>query len=214
VALRPQPPAPQFFEPPVQPVPLRGLWTGVAAAALIVLAFIGGAFKEIAARWRGIVLAHIFFLTLWLAIQVFFFATGAYWCFPSESPKWVEGLSKYFPHISRCLPTVSSHASLGSPSSLAVSSVSSPTGPPSGSSSASVGSPAAPSSASRTIPSSGSTGGPFHGSTTNCWRDRSLSGNCFARAEPHRKLPPPRFRSPGPSAFPCRRSSNCWSDAI
>lgn len=220
MALRPQPPAPRFFEPPVEPVPLGGLWTGAAAIALMVVAFIGGVFKEIAARWRGIVLTHIFFLTLWLAIQVFFFATGAYWCFPSESPKWVEAFSKYFPQISRCMPTLSSHASLGSPGSLAVSSspAASAPGPPAastpGSSSASsVSSPVAPSSGLRTVPSSGSTAGLFPGSTTNCWRDRSVSGNCFAHAEPNRKPPPPRFRSSGPSAS-CRRSGNCWPDSI
>jgi hypothetical protein len=200
VALRPQPPAPQFFEPPVEPVTLRGLWTGAVAAALLVAVFLGGVFKEIAAHWRGIVLAHIFFLTLWLAIQVFFFATGAYWCFPSEGPKWIERFSKYFPQISRCLPTVSSHASLETPGSLTASPPVSP--------SVSSPSPAVPSSGSRMVPSFGST------TVTNCWRDRSVRGNCFARTEFHRKFPPPRFRSPVPSASPCRRSYNCWSDAI
>jgi hypothetical protein len=246
VALRPQPPAPQFFEPPIQPEPLRGAWIGAVAAASGVVALIGGAFKEIAARWRGIVLAHIFFLTLWLAIQVFFFATGAYWCFPSEGPKWVEGLSKYFPQISRCGPTISSHGSLSSPGSLAVSSLGSPTVSSAGSATASFpgspaasfpgspavsspGSPAVSSLGSPTVsspgsptasflgspafPSPGPAAGPSRGAIANCWRDRSLGNNCFARAEPHRKLPP-HFRSRGPSAFPCRRSNNCWSDAI
>jgi hypothetical protein len=213
VALRPQPPAPQFFERPVEAVPLRGLWTGAVAAALLVAVFLGGVFKEIAAHWRGIVLAHIFFLTLWLALQVFFFATGAYWCFPSESPKWVEGLSKYFPRISRCVPTVSSHASLESPGSLAVSPLGSPTASPPASPSASSPSvssppPAVPSPGSRMVPSFSSA------TAANCWRDRSVRGNCFARTESYRKLSPHRFRSLGPSASPCRRSYNCWSDAI
>lgn len=215
MALRPQPPAPRFFEPPVEPVPLRGVWTAAAAAALMAIAFVGGLFKEIAARWRGIVLTHIFFLTLWLAIQVFFFATGAYWCFPSDSPKWVGVLSNYFPHVSRCVSTLSSRASLDSPGSLAVSSlaspkVSTPDSPPA----SPVGSPAASSSAPRAVPSSGSTGSLLPGPTTTCWRDRSLGGSCFARGELHRKLPPSRSHPAGPSVFPCRRPYGCGSDSI
>jgi len=220
VALRPQPPAPPLFVPPVAPEPLRGVWTGAVAAALLVLTVVGEAFKQIAARWRGIVLAHIFFLTLWLAIQVFFFATGAYWCFPSESPKWVEGLSKYFPQISRCSPAVSVHGSLPNPGPLAVSSVgalrASPPGSPTASSLGSpppspLGSPAASSPGPPAAPSPGSAAGWSSRSVANCWRDRSLGGNCYARAEPHRKLPPARFRYP---SNPCRRPHDCGWDAI
>jgi hypothetical protein len=45
----------------------------------------------------------------------------------------------------------------------------------------------------------------------NCWRDRSVSGNCYGRTEARRKLPPARFRYP---AYPCRRPSDCGWDAI
>jgi len=227
VALRPQPPVPQFFEPPVQPEPLRGLWTDVVAAAALVFGVIEGALKQIAARWRGIVLAHIFFLTLWLAIQVFFFATGAYWCLPSENSNFVGWFSKLLPQMSRCGPAVSVLGSLPSAGSVAVSSLGLPKASP-GSASApsprsaaasSPASPAAPSPASPAASSPTAPAAPFAGSAAgwssksvaNCWRDRSAGSNCYGRAEAHRKLPPARFRYP---AYPCRRPSDCGWDAI
>jgi hypothetical protein len=220
VALRPQPPVPQFFEPPVQPEPLRGLWTDVVAAAALVFGVLEAALKQIAARWRGIVLAHIFFLTLWLAIQVFFFATGAYWCLPSESSKFVGWFSKLLPQVSRCGPAVSVLGSLPSAGSVAVSSVGLPRSTSPGSASASSPrSEAAASSASPAASSAGPPAAPYAGSgagwssksVANCWRDRSAGGNCYARTEAHRKLPPARFRYP---AYPCRRPSDCGWDAI
>ena len=219
MALRPQPPVPQFFEPPVQPEPLRGLWTDVVAAVLLVFGVIEGALKQIAARWRGIVLAHIFFLTLWLAIQVFFFATGAYWCLPSENSKFVGWFSTFLPQISRCGPTVSVLGSLPSAGSVAVSSLGLPKASP-GSASApsppsaaasSPASPAAPSPTAPAAPSPGSAAGWSSKSVASCWRDRSAGSNCYGRAEAHRKLPPARFRYP---AYPCRRPSDCGWDAI
>jgi hypothetical protein len=222
VALRPQPPVPQFFEPPVQPEPLRGLWTDIVAAAALVFGVIEGALKQIAARWRGIVLAHIFFLTLWLAIQVFFFATGANWCLPSESSKFVEWFSKLLPQMSRCGPTVSVLGSLPSAGSVAVSSPGLPKASSPGSASASSprsasasppASPAAQSSGppATATPSPGSAAGWSSKSVANCWRDRSAGSSCYGRAEAHRKLPPARFRYP---AYPCRRPSDCGWDAI
>jgi hypothetical protein len=219
VALRPQPSVPQFFEPPVQPEPLRGLWTDVVAAAALVFGVIEGALKQIAARWRGIVLAHIFFLTLWLAIQVFFFATGAYWCLPSENSKFVGWFSKLLPQMSRCGPAVSVLGSLPSAGSVAVSSLGPQKAPSAGSASTpSPGSPAAASSGSPAVPSPGPPAAPYAGSgaawssksVANCWRDRSAGSNCYGRAEAHRKLPPARFRYP---ANPCRRPSDCGWDA-
>ncbi len=227
MALRPQPPVPQFFEPPVQREPLRGLWTDVVAAASLIFGLIEEALRQIAARWRGIVLAHIFFLTLWLAIQVFFFATGAYWCLPSENSKFVEWFSKLLPQMSRCGPAVSVLGSLPSAGSVAVSSLGLPKASP-GSASApspwsaaasspaspatpSPASPAAPSPTAPAAPSPGSAAGWSSKSVANCWRDRSAGGNCYGRAEAHRKLPPARFRYP---AYPCRRPSDCGWDAI
>ena len=219
MALRPQPPVPQFFEPPVQPEPLRGLWTDVVAAAALVFGVIEAALKQIAARWRGIVLAHIFFLTLWLAIQVFFFATGAYWCLPSENSKFAGWFSKLLPQMSRCGPAVSVLGSLPSAGSVAVSSLGLPKASP-GSASApsppsaaasSPASPAAPSPTAPAAPSPGSAAGWSSKSVASCWRDRSAGSNCYGRAEAHRKLPPARFRYP---AYPCRRPSDCGWDAI
>jgi hypothetical protein len=220
VALRPQPSIPQFFEPPVRPEPLRGLWTDVVAAAALVFGVFEGVLKQIAARWRGIVLAHIFFLTLWLAIQVFFFATGAYWCLPSENSKFVGWFSKLLPQISRCGPTVSVLGSLPSADPLAVSSLGLQKAPSAGSAPASSprsaaapppASPAAPSSGSPAAPSAGSGAAWSSKSVANCWRDRSAGSNCYGRTEAHRKLPPARFRYP---ANPCRRPSECGWDAI
>jgi hypothetical protein len=220
VALRPQPPVPQFFEPPVQPDPLRGLWTDAVAVAALVFGVIEGALKQIAARWRGIVLAHIFFLTLWLAIQVFFFATGAYWCLPAENSKFVGWFSKLLPQISRCGPTVSVLGSLPSAGSVAVSSLGLQKAPSAGSASASSPhSGAAASSGSPAVPSAGPPAAPYAGSganwssksVANCWRDRSAGSNCYGRTEAHRKLPPARFRYP---SYPCRRPSDCGWDAI
>ena len=219
MALRPQPPVSQFFEPPVQPDPLRGLWTDIVAAAALVFGVIEGALKQIAARWRGIVLAHIFFLTLWLAIQVFFFATGAYWCLPSENSNFVGWFSKLLPQMSRCGPAVSVLGSLPSAGSVAVSSLGLPKASP-GSASApsprsaaasSPASPAAPSPTAPAAPSPGSAAGWSSKSVANCWRDRSAGSNCYGRAEAHRKLPPARFRYP---SYPCRRPSDCGWDAI
>lgn len=219
MALRPQPPVSQFFEPPVQPDPLRGLWTDIVAAAALVFGVIEGALKQIAARWRGIVLAHIFFLTLWLAIQVFFFATGAYWCLPSENSNFVGWFSKLLPQISRCGPAVSVLGALPSAGSVAVSSLGLPKASP-GSASApsppsaaasSPASPAAPSPTAPAAPSPGSAAGWSSKSVASCWRDRSAGSNCYGRAEAHRKLPPARFRYP---AYPCRRPSDCGWDAI
>lgn len=195
-------PAPPLIAPP-DPPPLRWLWTGAKKAL-----------DEIAARWRGIVLAHIFFLTLWFAVQVFFFATGAYWCFPAKSSKFVESFSKYFLQISQCGPAISSHGSLAAPSSLAASSPgSSTTSSPGaasssgGSAASSSGSPPPSSPAPSAAPSSGSATAWSSRSVANCWRDRSIgSTGCYARAERHRKLPPHRSRYP---AFPCRRSYDC-----
>jgi hypothetical protein len=220
VALRPQPPVPQFFEPPVQPDPLRGLWTDVVAAVSLVFGVLEEALKQIAARWRGIVLAHLFFLTLWLAIQVFFFATGAYWCLPSENSKFAGWFWKFLPQISRCGPTVAVLGSLPSAGSVAVSSLGVQKASSAGSLAASSPrSPAAASSASPAVPSPGAPAAPFAGSgaswssksVANCWRDRSVGSNCYARTEAHRKLPPARFRYP---AHPCRRPSDCGWDAI
>jgi hypothetical protein len=228
VALRPQPPVPQsvpqFFEPPVAPEPLRRLWTGALAAASLILAALGRVFKEIAARWRGIVLAHIFFLTLWLAVQVFFFASGAYWCFPSEGSKFVEWFSKYFPQVSRCGPPVASHDAPPSRTPFAVSAFGWAKATPAGSAaadgaSASSGSASATSSPASSPPSSSpasstasAAGSPSQWSSksiANCWRNRSVgSGSCFGRAEAR----PKRSRYP---TYPCRRPSECgWGNAI
>jgi hypothetical protein len=229
VALRPQPPVPQipqFFEPPVARDPLGGLWAGALAAALLIFAAVGSVFQQIAARWRGIVLAHIFFLTLWLAMQVFFFTTGAYWCIPNENSKFLEWFSKAFPQIARCGPVISVRGSLPPPTSVAASSLGSPKAAPPGSVSspgASASSPGASAvSSSRSPPPSSlpSPAAPYAGSASgwssksiaNCWRDRSVgSGSCYGRTAASRKSAPARSRYP---AHPCRNPYECGWDPI
>jgi hypothetical protein len=227
VASRPQPPvprsAPQFFEPPTAPEPLLGLWAGVLAAASLIFAALGRVFKEIAARWRGIVLAHIFFLTLWLAVQVFFFVSGAYWCLPDENSKFVEWFSKYFPQVSRCGPPLASHGATPPTATLAVTFGSPKAAPTSSASSAdasasSSDAPAASASPSPPLPSPPSSTASSAGlppawsakSIANCWRNRSVDGgSCYGRAEARRKSAPARSRYP---AYPCRRPSECGWD--
>jgi hypothetical protein len=87
---------------PPGPAPQSGFWLGIAAAVLAIASVISAFCKEIAARWRGIVVAHLFFLTLWLAIQVFFFATGAYWCVPGNGSRFVQWLTMSFTHVAHC----------------------------------------------------------------------------------------------------------------
>jgi hypothetical protein len=58
---------PSIVEPPLESSPLL-------AGTLLVFSVVGEVFKQIAARWRGIILLNIFFFTIWIAIQVFQFA--------------------------------------------------------------------------------------------------------------------------------------------
>ena len=151
-----------LLEPPVEPAPLSRFLIFVGAVALAVVTFVGVVARAIASRWRGILLAHIFFLTLWLALQVFLYAKNAYGYLRDNVPLWF------------------SRVEVGS---------SSTSSPPSSS------------------PTPSSKPSPSKPAITNCWRDRALDGNCFARAEPHRKVAPHRLRIPEPP--PCRRFYMC-----
>jgi hypothetical protein len=204
VALRPQPSVPQFFEPPRGPTPLSGFWVGLGTLALGIVAFVGAIFEAVAARWRGIVLLHLFFLTLWLAVQVFFFATGAYWCFPTDGSKFTEWFAKYFPQIARCGPAIVSESSPAFRASVAAAAPSPPRPP--ASVPPSLPAPPAPVSAPA---SAGSPAAPYAGlgidwssrSISNCWRDRSIGSRCYTPSEARRKAPP-RSRYTGPSPIP------------
>ena len=148
-----------LLEPPVEPAPLSRFLLFVGAVALAVVTFVGVVARAIASRWRGILLAHIFFLTLWLALQVFLYAKNAYGYLRDNVPLWFTRVDV---GSSSTSPTPSAPSSKPSPSKPAI---------------------------------------------TNCWRDRALDGNCFARAEPHRKVAPHRVRIPEPP--PCRRFYMC-----
>src|SRR6202040_2240077 len=77
-----------LLEPPVEPAPLSRFLIFVGAVALAVVTFVGVVARAIASRWRGILLAHIFFLTLWLALQVFLFAKNAVGYLRDNVPTW------------------------------------------------------------------------------------------------------------------------------
>jgi hypothetical protein len=225
VALVPQPPVPPSSAPPGGPEPLSGFWLGVAAAALGVASLIAGICKEIAARWRGIVVAHLFFLTLWMAIQVFFFTTGAHWCVPSNSSRAVEWLTRSFAQVARCGPTTTvpafrgvtavaapAHATASAPPSpsavvpaapRAPSGAASP-GASSGPSSATLAAAASarppPANAQPAAPAAGALQGWSAKTIANCWRNRAVdSGDCYEQADPRRR---PASPPPPPQAQP------------
>jgi hypothetical protein len=215
MALTPQPPVPRFLEPPRGPAPLSGLWLGLAAVTLAVVSAVASLCKEIAARWRGLVIAHLFFLTLWMAMQVFLFATGAYWCLPNNGSRFVVWISKSFSKVARCGPVLQG-------SSVFQGSVAEAAPGPDTALTAAVSpripspDPPSPSTSSPAAPASGVPPGWSARAITNCWRDRSVrSGNCYEPGGPRRirGQPPVRYGRPEPSSpNPCRRPYDCWPD--
>jgi hypothetical protein len=218
VALAPQSPLPNFSAP-APPAP-SAFWVGVATLGIAIISTLGAIVNAIAARWRGIVIAHLFFLTLWMAVQVFFFATGAYWCLPSNGSPIVEWLSKYFTEIARCGSTLHRSTAFGGSSAAAA-----PAPPPT---SIPPPSPRGPSAGALPPPASASPGNAPAGfglgagsawssrGIANCWRDRSVgSGDCYETAERRRSSPPVvryyRYHDPPPPR-PCRRAYDCWPD--
>lgn len=223
MALVPQPPVPPLSAPPGGPEPLSGFWLGVAAAALAVASFIAGLCKEIAARWRGIVVAHLFFLTLWMAIQVFFFATGAHWCVPNNGSRVVEWLTRSFAQVARCgtaapggfhgatIVAAPAPAPLSAPPRPpavipAAPRVQSQTASP-GTSSASLAAaasarPAPTASAQQAAPAAGPLQGWSAKTIANCWRNRAVDGgDCYDTAGPRSRpsqppQQPPRYGYP------------------
>jgi hypothetical protein len=218
VALVPQPPVPPSSAPPPGgPAPLSGFWFGVAAAALAVASVIAGICREIAARWRGIVVAHLFFLTLWMAIQVFFFATGAHWCVPSNGSRGVEWLTRSFGQVARCGPAPPISAFHGGTAVAAPALTPTPApprppavippaaprpqspaaSPPAEPSRASLGAsfgarPPPSASAQQAAPASGPMQGWSSKTIVNCWRNRAIdSGDCYDTADPRRRPPTP-----------------------
>lgn len=84
-----------ILEQPAEPSPLSRLFVFVSAVALAIVTLVGVVASWVAARWRGILLTHIFFLTLWLAIQVFLYAKEAF-AYLSEK---VPNLAIQVPHL-------------------------------------------------------------------------------------------------------------------
>ncbi len=232
MALVPQPPVPPTSAPPGGPEPLSGFWFGVAAAALAVASVIAGICTEIAARWRGIVVAHLFFLTLWMAIQVFFFATGAHWCLPGNSSRFVELLTRSFAQVARCGPALpASTAFHGAATAVAAPApaappapsrpaalapfvpaaprAQSPATPPDTSSSATLaaaatGRPPPAAARAEAAPASAPLQGWSAKSIGNCWRNRAVdSGDCYDNSDPRRRPPP----QPPPQLQPRYRHS-------
>ena len=185
MARRPRPSGsqPSIAQPsvvqPAGPSPLRQFLTFAAAAGFAPLAFVEAVALFVRTRWRGIILTHIFLLTIWLAVQVFLFARGGYWYLRDNVPTWTDQLAQAR-SMSLPLPNFSSSQS---------------------------------SSSSRSS-SSRFSSSKFSSLKPTCWRDRSLDGDCFKQAEPHRRFPPPRVRIPAPPAPPCGRFYMCGSADI
>jgi hypothetical protein len=183
---------------------------------LLVVSMLGTIVKEIAKRWRGVVVAHLFFLTLWMAVQVFFFATGAYWCLPSNSSAVAEWISKYMTHIARCgpaprtMPVFEGSTAVAAPAPFTVPArppATVPAPPPAAPPRASVAPPpAAPPPAvaapAPAVPALGAVQGWSSRAVQNCWRNRAVdSGGCYDNTYPPRStLPPPE--PPPRSALP------------
>jgi len=181
-----------ILDQPEEPSLLSRLMITLGAVGLAIVTFAGVVARTVAARWRGILLTHIFFLTVWLAVQAFLYTRDAYMYLREKGPTF--GVTR-----------------LTSPS----------TGPATGSSSGpSTGSSSGPSSGPSSNPATGPSTKPS-GSTAaakaspyrpvTCWRDRSLDGDCFV---PQRKPPPARVRTYERPAFPCCRPYNWRSDDI
>jgi hypothetical protein len=124
-----------LLEPKVEASPLRSM---LRIATLLAAAIL--------ARWRGIILAFILFLTVWIAIQVFLLIRSASNYLYDNAPNWVAH------HAPKELPLIS------------------PSGP-----------------------------------VTTCWRDRSVTGDCFKPAGSRPKPPPTGRRTPQPVRPPCLR---------
>jgi len=170
----------------------------LGAVGLAIVTFAGVVARTVAARWRGILLTHLFFLTVWLAVQAFLYTRDAYTYLREKGPTF--GVT-----------TRLTSPSAGSSSSPSAGSSSSPsTGPSSNPATGSSTKPSGSTAAAKTSPYR----------PVTCWRDRSLDGDCFV---PQRKPPPARARIYDPPArariyerpaFPCCRPYNWRSDDI
>lgn len=232
MARGPQPPIPQIFGPPAAP-PSVGFLASLAAAGLFILTALGTIVKEIGARWRGIVIAHLFFLTLWMAVQVFFFTTGAYWCLPGNSSAAARWFTKYFTHIAQCGPALSAGVALAAPAphtaALAPAAPPAPAPAPAPAAAAPAApAPAAP-AAPAAAPSRATHGAPPPGANAtgvgtasnwsarevqNCWRDRSVDNGMCYEPRPRPAAPPPvrRHYVPPPPVY--HRCHECWAEGF
>jgi hypothetical protein len=171
------------------------------------------------------VVAHLFFLTLWMAIQVFFFATGAHWCVPNNGSRVVEWLTRSFAQVARCGPAPPASAFRGTTALAAPVPMPNlaPPRPPGAVPAAPWAQFPAPSSGATSSASLGASPGarpplsanaqqaPAYGPAQgwspktigNCWRNRAIdSTDCYETADPRRRSPtppphqPPRYRFP------------------
>jgi hypothetical protein len=184
----------------------------------LVVSVLGTFVKEISKRWRGVVIAHLFFLTLWMAVQVFFFATGAYWCLPSSSSTTVEWVSKYLTHIARCGPvpqtlpafqgsTAAAAPTLAAPAPAAPTpvpprppaTVPAPAAPPRAAAPPSPAAPPPAAIAPAAPPGVAMVQGWSGRAVQNCWRNRAVdSGGCYDNMYPPRTAAPSPPPPPGP----------------
>ena len=181
-----------ILDQPEEPSLLSRLMIFLGAVGLAVVTFAGVVARTVAARWRGILLTHLFFLTVWLAVQAFLYTRDAYTYLREKGPSFGIATRLTSPSTG---PGPSSGPSTGSSSNPATG----PATKPSGSTADPKASPYRP---------------------VTCWRDRSLDGDCFVpqRKPPPARAriydPPARARIYERPAFPCCRPYNWRSDDI
>jgi hypothetical protein len=67
--------------------------------------------STVAARWRGILLTHIFLITIWAAVQLFLFVGSAFAYLHENVPVWVEKIVQIQPlHRPKPLQRYTSYA--------------------------------------------------------------------------------------------------------
>ena len=115
-----------LLEPSAEPPFLSRFFVAIGAVVLAVVTFVGTVARAIATRWRGILLTHIFFLTVWLAVQVFLFARNTYGYLRESVPTWASLTDGVSSSTSPSTPSTSS----STPSSSSIPSKLPPANPP------------------------------------------------------------------------------------
>jgi hypothetical protein len=96
------------------------LWNASQAAGAWAVKFAGGIGSWVLDRWRALLLAHLFFLTVWIASEVYATTFRAIFYLYENVPKWAEQIPPYkFRYIPIPVPTFPAHKSAPSDRSAA-----------------------------------------------------------------------------------------------